>query len=109
MKDKIYVRNKFGDIYRIDDTTNVIYSNDKFYNKIVKESEDIKELVQEGDIVRYKLKGLEHIKLAEIKEIKDARSNKEKLLPGGYSLKQVEILKIMTKERFDQGCFEVVE
>lgn len=28
MKDKIYVRNVFGDIYKVDDLTDVIYKTD---------------------------------------------------------------------------------
>ena len=60
MKDKIYVRNIFGDIYKVDDVTDVMYKTDVLYNRIVKESNNIIDLVQVGDLVYYTIKGLEH-------------------------------------------------
>ena len=110
MKDKIYVRNIFGDIYRKDDTTNVIYSNDKFYNTIVKESEDIKELVQEGDFAN----GLEvqefyyedGTMLGIPVYTSDGLFN---AIEYWVPLEEINIKEILTKERYEQNCFKVVE
>lgn len=110
MKDKIYVRNIFGDIYRKDDTTNVIYLGDKFYNRIVKESEDIKELVQAGDLVYYTIKGLEHSTYIDIvSEHTDARTLEKNLRVRIYKLEQLNIKKILTKEQINENIFKVVE
>lgn len=109
MKDKIYVRNVFGDIYKVDDVTDIMYKTDFLYNRIVKQSNNIIDLVQAGDIVKYKLKGLKRISIAKVINYIDARSDKELLLIEGYSLENVEILEILTKEKYNQECSEVVE
>lgn len=106
---KIYVRNTFGYIYKIDDLTEIMYKTDFLYNRIVKQSNNIIDLVQSGDIVKYKLKGLKRISIAKVINYIDARSDKELLLIEGYSLENVEILEILTKEKYNQECFKVVE
>ncbi len=72
--------------------------------------ENIKDLVQAGDIVVYKIRGLEHsIRINIVKEHTDARTLKSKLRVELYSLEQINILKILTKEKFESECFEVKE
>lgn len=110
MKDKIYVRNTFGDIYKLDDSTSCIYEGDNFYNRIVKESKDIKELVQEGDFVN----GLEvqefyyedGTMLGIPVYTSDGLFN---AIECWVSLEEINIKEILTKERYEQNCFEVVE
>lgn len=110
MKDKIYVRNVFGDIYIIDDTTKVIYSEDKFYNRIVKKSENIIDLVQAEDLVCYTIKGLEHWTYIDIvKEHTDVRTLEKILRIRMYKLEELNIKKILTKEQINGSFFEVVE
>lgn len=76
---------------------------------IVKHSKNIKELVQAGDIVVYKIKGLEHYNVDIVKEYTEARTLKTELRIGLYSLEQINILKILTKEKFESECFKVEE
>lgn len=85
-------------------------SKEVFVNKpyIEKWSKNIKDLVQAGDIVVYKIRGLEHsIRINIVKEHTDARTLKSKLRVELYSLEQINILKILTKEKFESECFKV--
>ena len=101
MKDKIYVRNVFGDIYEVDDSTKIIYKTDFLYNRIVKESNNIIDLIQIGDLV----------------ELIDVLNQEIIYIWGDEMLKAVrkdienglKIGRILTKEKFNQECFEVVE
>lgn len=74
---------------------------------IVKHSTDIKDLIVVGDIVKYRTKGVRIIKLAVIREFLDTRSNKERLIVGGYSPEQIDILEILTKEQYIANCYKV--
>lgn len=110
MKDKIYVRNIFGDIYKIDDVTDVMYRTDFLYNRIVKQSNNIIDLVQAGDLVYYTIKGLEHWTYIDIvKEHTDARTLEKILRIRVYKLEELNIKKILTKEQIKGSFFEVVE
>ena len=101
MKDKIYVRNIFGDIYKVDDSTGVMYKTDFLYNRIVKQSNNIIDLIQIGDLV----------------ELIDVLNQEIIYIWGDEMLKAVrkdienglKIGRILTKEKFNQECFEVVE
>lgn len=110
MKDKIYVRNIFGNIYKVDDVTDVIYKTDFLYNRIVKQSNNIIDLIQSGDIVYYTIKGLEHwTSIGIVKEHTDARTLEKTLRIRMYKLEQLNIKKILTKEQINGSFFEVVE
>ena len=76
---------------------------------IVKHSKTIINLITEGDILKYKLKGLKNEYMTVIKKYYDARSNENWLLINGYKIEQVEILAILTKEQYTKNCFEVVQ
>lgn len=101
MKDKIYVRNIFGDIYKVDDVTDVMYKTDVLYNRIVKESNNIIDLVQIGDLVE-----LTDVLNQEIIYIWDDEMLKavRKDIKNG-----LKIGRILTKEKFNKECFKVVE
>lgn len=71
--------------------------------------ENIKDLIQAGDIVVYKIRGLEHYNVDIVKEYTEARTLKTELRIGLYSLEQVEIKQILTKEKFGNECFKVEE
>ena len=112
MKDKIeiwdYVRNIFGDIYK--KSADVMYKTDDLYNRIVKKSENIIDLVQAGDLVYYTIKGLEHWTYIDIvKEHTNVRTLEKTLRIRMYKLEQLNIKKILTKEQINGSFFEVVE
>lgn len=101
MKDKIYVRNTFGDIYKVDDLTDVIYKTDVLYNRIVNQSNNIIDLIQIGDLVELiDVLNQEIICIWDDEMLKAVRKDIENGLKIG---------RILTKEKFNQECFEVVE
>ena len=102
MKDKIYVRNVFGDIYKVDDSTGVMYKTDFLYNRIVKQSNNIIDLIQIGDLVELIIDVLnqEIIYIWDDEMLKAVRKDIENGLKTG---------RILTKEKFNQECFKVVE
>lgn len=101
MKDKIYVRNVFGDIYKVDDSTGVMYKTDFLYNRIVKQSNNIIDLIQIGDLVELiDILNQEIIYIWDDEMLKAVRKDIENGLKIG---------RILTKEKFNQECFEVVE
>lgn len=101
MKDKIYVRNTFGDIYKVDDSTGVMYKTDVLYNRIVKKSNNIIDLIQIGDLVELiDVLNQEIICIWDDEMLKAVRKDIENGLKIG---------RILTKEKFNQECFKVVE
>ncbi len=101
MKDKIYVRNTFGDIYKVDDSTGVMYKTDVLYNRIVKQFNNIIDLIQIGDLVELiDVLNQEIIYIWNDEMLKAVRKDIENGLKIG---------RILTKEKFNQECFEVVE
>lgn len=101
MKDKIYVRNVFGYIYKVDDVTDVIYKTDVLYNRIVNQSNNIIDLIQIGDLVELiDVLNQEIICIWDDEMLKAVKKDIENGLKIG---------RILTKEKFNQECFEVVE
>ena len=74
---------------------------------IVKHSKQLIDLIEVGDIVKYKLKNLKHTNVTTVRLVQDARSNKEKKLIDGYNLEQIDILEILTKEQYNINCYKV--
>lgn len=103
-----FCRNKEGKIIEVGWVGNAvvtdIYDNitfSKLSGEIVKHSSDIKEIVQAGDIILYNVNS----KMTDIEIVKehiDARTQKRTLRVGMWSLEQVEIKEILTKEQFNQ-------
>lgn len=91
------------------------YSNGKSYdlikeNEIIKHSKNIIDLIEAGDILKYKLKCMDALvsfKIGQVLEITDPRSGNKALSIGFYNIKQLEILKVITKEEFDSIGYEV--
>ena len=76
--------------------------------RIVKHSKNIKDLVQAGDIILYNVNS----KMTDIEIVKehiDARTQEKTLRVGIWSLGQVEIKEILTKEQFDSRKYIVEE
>ena len=75
---------------------------------IVKHSSNIKDLIQAGDIVIYTI----NCKMTDIdivKEHTDARTLEKSLRVGLWSLEQVNIKQILTKERFESESYRLEE
>lgn len=72
----------------------------------VKHSFDIKDLVQAGDIILYNVNS-KMTDIGIVKEHIDARTQKKTLRVGLWSLEQVKIKEILTKEQFDSGKYIV--
>ena len=60
-----------------------------FCNNIVKHSKQLKELLEFGDIVKYRLKNFKYTNVTRVNVIRDVRSNKESILIDGYNLEQI--------------------
>lgn len=110
-----YVKTKYGHIAEVINVNDfrppeskygveANYFNDVFFlgdEDIVKHSFNIKELVQAGDIILYNVNS----KMTDIEIVKehiDARTQEKTLRVGLWSLEQVEIKEILTKEQFNQ-------
>lgn len=117
MKDKIYVRNVFGDIYKVDDLTDVIYKTDVLYNRIVNQSNNIIDLIQIGDFVNgYRILAMEDSIYKNSKRVLIYKNQKESYERwiyiqeyDGKIYMQDDIVEILTKEKYEQNCFKVVE
>lgn len=79
------------------------------YGNIVKHSKDIKKLLQEGDLIKYKLKGINSIQKDFVKKYKDARSGKEELGIAYHKFEDIEILEILTHEQYTKNVYRVKE
>lgn len=115
---------KVNDFVKLDDGTigkyqinknwiNVVETNNKYIGfdiekDVVKHSSNIKDLVQAGDIIIYTI----NCKIADIdivKEHTDARTLEKSLRVGLWSLEQVNIKQILTKERFESESYRLEE
>lgn len=113
---KLIAINKQDYNYLVIDTTKKI-RNDEYpatylylrNEDIVKHFKDIKDLIGEEDILQYKINKLSGYKIGEVKKYKDARSFEEYLGVEGFGLEQIIILNVLTKEQFNQNCYEVEE
>ena len=74
---------------------------------IAKHSFNIKDLIEEGDIIKYTPKGIKSIHIDIVRKIKDARSGNETLVVNLYSIGQIDIISIVTKEQFKAMEYEV--
>lgn len=78
-------------------------------SSVVEHSKNIKDLVKEKDILRYKLKGLNSEYITIVKKYHDARSNQNRLIINGYGLDQVEILGIISHEKYEKEEYRIEE
>ena len=117
-----YVRSLVnGEISKVLEVSNLLEeSNIKYYKTgkftgfcstedyNVKHSSNIKDLVQAGDIVIYTI----NCKMTDIEIVKehtDARTLEKSLRVGLWSLEQVNIKQILTKEQFERKSYRVDE
>nr|DAV63777.1 MAG TPA: hypothetical protein [Caudoviricetes sp.] len=108
-----YIRTKNG---KLDKVVNNNYYMEKyieaekkliFCNDIVKHNKQLIDLIEVGDIVKYKLKNLKYTNVTTVRLVRDVRSNKESILIDGYNLEQINILEILTKEQYNINCYKV--
>ncbi|MDO4282369.1 MAG: hypothetical protein Q4D02_01920 [Clostridia bacterium] len=77
------------------------------YKNIKKHSFNIIDLIEEDDVLKYRLNNLSCINIDKVKVGKEARIFKEYLNVNRFSLEQIEILSIVTKEQFKSVEYEV--
>lgn len=79
-------------------------------DEIIKCSNNIIDLIEEGDVLKYTIckRNLTLNKVGKVKKYKDVNS-KEYLGIEGFSLEQIEILSIVTKEQFKNMEYKVGE
>ena len=110
-----YVRTKAGQIDKV--INNQYYlsayiecKNDVIWrNGILNHSKNIIDLIEVGDLIKYKLKNLQHYSYGIVHITKDPRSLKETLRIGLYEIESVEILEILTKKQYESNCYKVKE
>ena len=110
-----YVRLRNGDVTRVKAINEKTFkckfhkvNCELFIDCIVKHSSNIKDLIQAGDIVIYTI----NCKFADIEIVKehtDARTLEKTLRVGLYSLEQVNIKQILTKEKFESESYRLEE
>lgn len=81
-----------------------IYINKPY---IKSHSFNIIDLIEMGDILKYRLNNFSSIDVSEVIRITEGRTLKEYLSVKGYSLNQIEILSLITKEQFKNIEYEV--
>ena len=110
-----YVRLRNGDVTRVKAINEKTFkckfhkvNCELFIDCIVKHSSNIKDLIQAGDIVIYTI----NCKMTDIEIVKehtDARTLEKTLRVGLWSLEQVDIKQILTKEQFERESYSVEE
>lgn len=104
-----FIRTDKGFIFQIDKkkkNLELYFFMDAAVGKIKKHSMNLKDIIENMDIIEYKLSNFNHIYITTVKEFFDPRSNQKKMQIDGYSLEQIHILKILSHERFNENCFE---
>ena len=105
-----FIRTEKGYMFLIDknkDLLKLAFFLDASIGKIKKHSLEIRDIVEEMDIIEYKLGNFNNTYFGIVKKHEDPRSGEKTLLINGYKLKQINILKILTHERFNESCLEV--
>ena len=74
---------------------------------ITKHSKNIIDLIEENDIVEYRINSLSEFKVGRVKKYKDARSYKQYLGVEGYDITKIYIETILTKEQYNANRYTV--
>lgn len=83
--------------------------NVTFEDRIVQHSFSLKELIDENDIVEYRINSLSELKVGIVKKYRDARSNKQYLGVEGFDITKIYILSILIETKYKQECYVVEE
>lgn len=104
-----YVRTSKGYIFKIEH--NKMVQGLKFlnaqYGNIRKNSTNIIDLIEVGDIVEYQVNSLSELKVGRVKSYRNARSNKEYLGVEGFDITKIYIKTILTHEQYNVNCYKV--
>ena len=106
-----FIRTDKGFIFQIDEkkkNLELYFFMDAAFGKVKKHSMNINDIVENMDIIEYKLYNFNHTYINTVKEFLDPRSNQKKMVVDGYSLNQIQILKVLSHEIFNDRCFEVM-
>ncbi len=106
-----FVRTDKGFIFQIDKqkrNLDIYFFGDAILGKIKKYSMNVKDIVENMDIIEYKLNNFNYTYIGTVKEFFDPRSNQKKIHVDGYSLEQIQISRVLSHEIFNDKCFEVV-
>lgn len=106
-----FIRTDKGFIFQIDEkrkNLELYYFMDAEFGNIKKHSMNINDIVENMDIIEYKLSGFDYTYIAPVREVLDPRSNQKKMVVEAYSLNQIQIIKILSHELFNDKCFEVM-
>lgn len=106
-----FIRTDNGFIFQIDKqkrNLDIYFFGDAILGKIKKHSMNVKDIVENMDIIEYKLNNFNHTYIGTVKEFFDPRSNQKKIHVDGYSLEQIQISRVLSHETFNDKCFEVV-
>lgn len=76
-------------------------------DKSINHSKNIIDLIEENDIVEYRINCLSKFKVGRVKKYKDARSNKQYLGVEGYDITKIYIETILTKEQYQANCYKI--
>lgn len=80
-----------------------------YLKDIVSHSFNIKELIEENDIVEYRINCLSELKVGRVKKYRDARNNKQYLGVEGYDIIKIYIETILTHEQYERNIYKVKE
>ena len=78
-----------------------------FEDRIVQHSFNLKELINENDIVEYRINSLSELKVGRVKKYRDARSNKQYMGIEGFDITKIYILSVLIATKYKQECYVV--
>lgn len=78
-----------------------------FKERIINHSFNIKELIENKDIVEYRINCLSELKVGRVKKYRDARNNKQYLGVEGYDIIKIYIETILTHEQYERNCYRL--
>lgn len=80
-----------------------------YYNEedITKHSFNLVDLLENGDVVTFKIGSMEAIRVGIVHKFNDARSGEKVTLIDGYKLEDVDIKEVLTHEQFEANCYTV--
>jgi hypothetical protein len=81
--------------------------NVTFEDRIVQHSFNLKELINENDIVEYRINSLSELKVGRVKKYRDARSNKQYMGIEGFDITKIYILSVLIATKYKQECYVV--
>lgn len=111
-----YVRTRNGKIRKVKDTVaqyyitdrlNILDNNQFEKEDIVKHSKNIIDLIEETDIVEYRVNCLSELKVGRVKKYKDARSNKKYLEVEGFDIIKIYVERILAYEQYEKNCYRL--